>query len=152
MLTNFDGPTNDLPSYADLLASKALTVGDRVFYSERKGERFYDDLLPDGRIRYSAGQTPSLDDVYFLSPTVFHNFCGRRPQLPQGKRIRLHFLQAQRGQDVGAPVHYPPWREAAVAGFDKAVDEATEDGLLRQTYNPRQLDCERERETVKVRV
>jgi len=77
VVRQFGGPNNDLPSYADLLASKALAVGDRVFYSERKGERFYGDLLPDGRIRYSAGQTPSLDDVYFVSPTAFHNFCGR---------------------------------------------------------------------------
>ncbi len=73
----FGCPMDDLPSYADLLASNALTVGDRVFYSERKGKRFYGDLIADGRIRYSAGQMPSLNDVYFLSPTAFNNFCGR---------------------------------------------------------------------------
>ena len=70
-------PTNDPPSYHDLINSNALTVGDRVFYSQRKGTRFYGDLLPDGRIRYSAGQTPSFEDLYFLSPTAFNNFCAR---------------------------------------------------------------------------
>ena len=70
-------PTNDPPSYHDLINSNALTVGDRVFYIQRKGTRFYGDLLPDGRIRYSAGQTPSFEDLYFLSPTAFNNFCAR---------------------------------------------------------------------------
>jgi hypothetical protein len=70
-------PTEDPPSYRDLITSNALTVGDRVFYIQRKGTRFYGDLLPDGRIRYSAGQTPSFEDLYFLSPTAFNNFCSR---------------------------------------------------------------------------
>jgi hypothetical protein len=70
-------PTEDPPSYRDLITSNALTVGDRVFYSQRKGTRFYGDLLPDGRIRYSSGQTPSFEDLCFLSPTAFNNFCAR---------------------------------------------------------------------------
>ena len=70
-------PTEDPPSYHDLITSNVLTIGDRVFYSQRKGTRFYGDLLPDGRIRYSAGQTPSFEDLYFLSPTAFNNFCAR---------------------------------------------------------------------------
>ena len=41
-------PTNDPPSYPDLITSNALTVGARVFYSQHKDTRFYDDLLPDG--------------------------------------------------------------------------------------------------------
>ena len=69
--------TEDPPSYRDLITSNVLTVGDRVFYIQRKGTRFYGDLLPDGRIRYSAGQTPSFEDLYFLSPTAFNNFCAR---------------------------------------------------------------------------
>ena len=69
--------TEDPPSYRDLITSNVLTVGDRVFYIQRKGTRFYGDLLPDGRIRYSAGQTPSFEDLYFLSPTSFNNFCAR---------------------------------------------------------------------------
>jgi len=72
-----DTPTEDPPSYRDLVTSNALTVGDRVFYIQRKGRRFYGDLLPDGRIRYSAGQTPSFEDLFFLSPTAFNNFCAR---------------------------------------------------------------------------
>ena len=65
----------ELPSYKDLLRMKAITVGDRVFCSQRKGNRFYGDLLMDGRIRYSTGQTPELD-LIFPSPTAFNNFCG----------------------------------------------------------------------------
>jgi hypothetical protein len=70
-------PTDDPPSYRDLITNNALTVGDRVFYIQRKGTRFYGDLVPDGRIRYSTGQTPSFEDLYFMSPTAFNNFCAR---------------------------------------------------------------------------
>jgi hypothetical protein len=76
-ITTIAPPTEGPPSYRDLITSNVLTVGDRVFYIQRKGTRFYGDLLPDGRIRYSAGQTPSFEDLYFLSPTAFNNFCAR---------------------------------------------------------------------------
>jgi hypothetical protein len=76
-ITTITPTTEDPPSYRDLITNNVLTVGDRVFYIQRKGTRFYGDLLPDGRIRYSAGQTPSFEDLYFLSPTSFNNFCAR---------------------------------------------------------------------------
>lgn len=43
-----------LPSYQDLLDRRALAHGDRVFCTQRKGKRFFGDLLDDGRIRYSS--------------------------------------------------------------------------------------------------
>lgn len=67
-----------LPTFEQLLDKSALSHGTRVFYTQRKGKRFYGDLLQedDGAIRYSAGQKPDLDLV-FPSPTAFNNFCGR---------------------------------------------------------------------------
>ncbi len=47
-------PPSRLPSYQDLLDRKALAHGDRVFCTQRKGKRFFGDLLDDGRIRYSS--------------------------------------------------------------------------------------------------
>ena len=47
-------PPSRLPSYQDLLDRKVLAHGDRVFCTQRKGKRFFGDLLNDGRIRYSS--------------------------------------------------------------------------------------------------
>jgi hypothetical protein len=47
-------PPSRLPSYQDLLDRKVLANGDRVFCTQRKGKRFFGDLLNDGRIRYSS--------------------------------------------------------------------------------------------------
>jgi hypothetical protein len=93
-------PTNDPPSYHDLITSNALTVGDRVFYSQRKGTRFYGDLLPDGRIRYSAGQTPSFEDLYFLSPTAFNNFCARMADPAYNKGNGFVYTFYKRNEDT----------------------------------------------------
>ena len=65
------------PSWRALLESEVLQTGTRVFYSERRGQRFYGDLLADGRIRFSAQQLPDFVDRHFTSPTAFNNFCGR---------------------------------------------------------------------------
>jgi hypothetical protein len=66
-----------LPSYPDLLQHDALTCGERVFRTQRKGKQFFGDLLPDGQIGYSKGQKPDHSDLTFPSPTAFNNFCGR---------------------------------------------------------------------------
>ena len=99
-LRKFGGPTSELPSYKDLVASNALTVGDRVFCSQRKGRRFYGDLLPDGRIRYSAGQTPSFEDLYFLSPTAFNNFCARMADPAYNKGNGFVYTFYKRNEDT----------------------------------------------------
>lgn len=91
--------TEDPPSYRDLITSNVLTVGDRVFYIQRKGTRFYGDLLPDGRIRYSAGQTPSFEDLYFLSPTAFNNFCARMADPAYNKGNGFVYTFYKRNED-----------------------------------------------------
>jgi len=70
-------PAQLAPSWHALLESHVLETGTRVFYSERRGVRFYGDLLPDGRIRFSDGQVPDFAGRHFTSPTAFNNFCGR---------------------------------------------------------------------------
>ena len=92
--------TEDPPSYHDLITSNVLTIGDRVFYSQRKGTRFYGDLLPDGRIRYSAGQTPSFEDLYFLSPTAFNNFCARMADPAYNKGNGFVYTFYKRNEDT----------------------------------------------------
>ena len=92
--------TEDPPSYRDLITSNVLTVGDRVFYIQRKGTRFYGDLLPDGRIRYSAGQTPSFEDLYFLSPTAFNNFCARMADPAYNKGNGFVYTFYKRNEDT----------------------------------------------------
>ena len=99
-IATIDPPTNDPPSYHDLITSNALTVGDRVFYSQRKGTRFYGDLLPDGRIRYSTGQTPSFEDLYFLSPTAFNNFCARMADPAYNKGNGFVYTFYKRNEDT----------------------------------------------------
>ncbi len=109
-LRKFGGPKSELPSYKDLVASNALTVGDRVFCSQRKGRRFYGDLLPDGRIRYSTGQTPSLDDLHFPSPTAFNNFCGQIADPAYEKGNGFIYTFYKRNQDkVWMPLDYYRW-------------------------------------------
>lgn len=99
----------ELPSYTDLLVRKALTVGDRVFCSQRKGKRFYGDLLPDGRIRYSSGQTPALD-LFFPSPTAFNNFCGQMadPSYEKGNGFVYTFHKGNE-EKVWMPLDYYRW-------------------------------------------
>ena len=74
-------PASRLPSYLDLLESNSLTQGERVFCMQRKGRRFYGDLLADGQIQYSRG--------------MFH---GRRVSQmePEDRRV---------GRDVDAHLH-----------------------------------------------
>ena len=99
----------ELPSYTDLLVRKALTVGDRVFCSQRKGKRFYGDLLHDGRIRYSTGQTPALD-LFFPSPTAFNNFCGQMadPSYEKGNGFVYTFHKGNE-EKVWMPLDYYRW-------------------------------------------
>ena len=44
-----------LPDYKDLLEKKVLAHGERVLCTNRRGMRFFGDLLDDGTIRYSTG-------------------------------------------------------------------------------------------------
>jgi hypothetical protein len=98
-----------LPSYRDLLRMKEITVGDRVFCSQRKGNRFYGDLLLDGRIRYSTGQTPALD-LLFPSPTAFNNFCGhiKDASYEKGNGFLYTFHKGNE-EKVWMPLDYYRW-------------------------------------------
>jgi hypothetical protein len=98
-----------LPSYQDLLNKKALTTGERVFCTQRKGRRFYGDLLPDGRIGFSKGQTPDLN-LNFPSPTAFNNFCGKLadPSYNKGNGFCYTFHKPP-ASNIWMPLDYYRW-------------------------------------------
>ena len=67
-----------LPDYKDLLEKKVLAHGERVLCTNRRGMRFFGDLLDDGTIRYSTGVTHSihlLDPVFSFAGGVDLHAC-----------------------------------------------------------------------------
>lgn len=99
-----------MPTYDELLQRKVLSYGVRVFTTQRKGKRFYGDLLPNGRIQYSAGQTPDHSDIDFQSPTAFNNFCGRLadPTFYKGNGFNYVFHKPPTA-DHWMPLDYYRW-------------------------------------------